>query len=186
MPGYFCSARGTAPNFNNFFLRLVSQRCFVYKKDFRINICKRLCEIVAKRFFLLRWLACLWADINVYPLELLSKHKSFWSVIFVAQSVCVISLLFTHSGAKMVNHREESPPINGTAQRESNNHPDVAHAGDDDSVEEHLKHAAIIEAPDGGYGWIVLICAFFCNVIVDGIIFTAPETLCKFFWALGF
>jgi hypothetical protein len=54
------------------------------------------------------------------------------------------------------------------------------HAGDDDSVEEHLKHAAIIEAPDGGYGWVVLVCAFFCNVIVDGIIFTAPETLCKF------
>lgn len=67
---------------------------------------------------------------------------------------------------------------NGTAQREDLDN----HNGDDDSVEEHLKYATIIEAPDGGYGWVVLVAAFFCNVIVDGIIFTAPETLCEFFW----
>jgi hypothetical protein len=52
---------------------------------------------------------------------------------------------------------------------------------DDDSVEEHLKYATIIEAPDGGYAWIVLFAGFCCNVIVDGIIFTAPETLCMYF-----
>ncbi|KAI6241677.1 hypothetical protein M3Y99_00328900 [Aphelenchoides fujianensis] len=56
---------------------------------------------------------------------------------------------------------------------------DDEHARDeaDDFLEERLKEAAIIEPPDGGYGWIVLGCAFFCNVIVDGIIFTAPERL---------
>jgi hypothetical protein len=70
-----------------------------------------------------------------------------------------------------MDEKDESPVNNGIAQD--------LHADDDDSVEEHLKHATIIEAPDGGYGWVVLIAAFFCNVIVDGIIFTAPETLCE-------
>ncbi|KAI6176598.1 hypothetical protein M3Y97_00815600 [Aphelenchoides bicaudatus] len=79
----------------------------------------------------------------------------------------------------MVEQKDEDLPAtgNGTTQNELNNHLDVPHTGDDDSVEEHLKHAAIIEAPDGGYGWVVLVCGFFCNVIVDGIIFTAPECL---------
>ena len=67
--------------------------------------------------------------------------------------------------------KDESLVTNGHAQ------VDYEHTNDDDSVEAHLKHATIVEAPDGGYGWIVLIAGFFCNVIVDGIIFAAPATL---------
>lgn len=26
--------------------------------------------------------------------------------------------------------------------------------------------------PDGGYGWVVMVAAFLCNVVVDGIIFS--------------
>lgn len=26
--------------------------------------------------------------------------------------------------------------------------------------------------PDGGWGWVVMIASFFCNIIVDGIIFS--------------
>ena len=25
--------------------------------------------------------------------------------------------------------------------------------------------------PDGGYGWVIMIASFFCNVIVDGVCF---------------
>ena len=44
---------------------------------------------------------------------------------------------------------------------------------DEDKLEERLRSVGIVEAPDGGYGWVVLFAAFACNVIVDGIIFTA-------------
>lgn len=29
-----------------------------------------------------------------------------------------------------------------------------------------------IRAPDGGYGWVVVLASFFCNIIVDGVIFS--------------
>ena len=25
--------------------------------------------------------------------------------------------------------------------------------------------------PDGGYGWVIMIASFFCNIIVDGVCF---------------
>lgn len=31
---------------------------------------------------------------------------------------------------------------------------------------------AHIVPPDGGWGWVVMIASFFCNIIVDGIIFS--------------
>lgn len=69
----------------------------------------------------------------------------------------------------------------GYKDERTENNGNTQHADDnDDSVEEHLKYATIIEAPDGGYGWVVLFAGFCCNVIVDGIIFTAPETLRAF------
>lgn len=34
---------------------------------------------------------------------------------------------------------------------------------------------AVIVPPDGGWGWVIVTASFFCNVIVDGIIFTAGQ-----------
>lgn len=42
-----------------------------------------------------------------------------------------------------MDHKEETPPINGNAQKDHL----IVPQNDDDSVEEHLKHAVIIEAP---------------------------------------
>lgn len=33
--------------------------------------------------------------------------------------------------------------------------------------------ASVVVPPDGGWGWVVMIASFFCNVIVDGIVLTA-------------
>lgn len=40
-------------------------------------------------------------------------------------------------------------------------------------LEERLEQAAIVEPPDGGWGWMVVFGSFLANVIVDGVIFTA-------------
>lgn len=31
---------------------------------------------------------------------------------------------------------------------------------------------ALIVPPDGGWGWVVVFAAFYCNLVVDGIIYT--------------
>lgn len=31
---------------------------------------------------------------------------------------------------------------------------------------------AIVVAPDGGWGWMVVFAAFYCNIIVDGIAYS--------------
>ncbi|CAG2180301.1 unnamed protein product [Oppiella nova] len=40
----------------------------------------------------------------------------------------------------------------------------------DDEVEPHI--LITDPAPDGGYGWVVVLASFLCNVIVDGIAYT--------------
>ncbi|RZB40363.1 MFS 1 domain containing protein [Asbolus verrucosus] len=37
---------------------------------------------------------------------------------------------------------------------------------------EEIKEEFAVIPPDGGWGWIVLLCSFLCNLIVDGAIFT--------------
>ncbi|XP_055639332.1 monocarboxylate transporter 12 isoform X2 [Toxorhynchites rutilus septentrionalis] len=32
---------------------------------------------------------------------------------------------------------------------------------------------SVIVPPDGGWGWVVMIASFFCNIVVDGIVFSA-------------
>lgn len=33
--------------------------------------------------------------------------------------------------------------------------------------------ATVVVPPDGGWGWVVMVSSFLCNVIVDGIVLTA-------------
>jgi hypothetical protein len=39
--------------------------------------------------------------------------------------------------------------------------------------------------PDGGWGWVIVIASFFCNIIVDGIIFTSGMFLSDLTRAFG-
>jgi MFS transporter, MCT family, solute carrier family 16 (monocarboxylic acid transporters), member 14 len=46
-----------------------------------------------------------------------------------------------------------------------------------EKMEEELPTASVIIPPDGGWGWLVMMASFSCNVIVDGIIFSAGSIL---------
>lgn len=39
-------------------------------------------------------------------------------------------------------------------------------------VDKKLLKRDPVRAPDGGYGWVVVLASFFCNIIVDGVIFS--------------
>ncbi len=42
----------------------------------------------------------------------------------------------------------------------------------DEQEEEDISQRPHIVPPDGGWGWVVMMAAFGCNIIVDGIIFS--------------
>lgn len=43
---------------------------------------------------------------------------------------------------------------------------------DDEDHQDELNQRPHIVPPDGGWGWVVMMAAFGCNVVVDGIIFS--------------
>lgn len=51
--------------------------------------------------------------------------------------------------------------------------------GSDEDLEDNndFKRETRVVPPDGGWGWVVVLASFFCNVMVDGIIFTAGMLL---------
>jgi hypothetical protein len=48
---------------------------------------------------------------------------------------------------------------------------------DDDSVEERLKTAGIVEAPDGGFGWVNTRCPY--NTLIPFVIGSSSLCFCK-------
>lgn len=38
---------------------------------------------------------------------------------------------------------------------------------------EDVATASVVVPPDGGWGWVVMMASFCCNVVVDGIVFSA-------------
>lgn len=49
-------------------------------------------------------------------------------------------------------------------------HPAITEVDENSSQKEQKEQQ--FKAPDGGYGWVVVLASFFCNVIVDGVIFS--------------
>ncbi|CAJ0584524.1 unnamed protein product, partial [Mesorhabditis spiculigera] len=48
--------------------------------------------------------------------------------------------------------------------------------GDEEEVEKKLEEVGTVQIPDGGYGWVIVAASFLANVVVDGVIFTAPAS----------
>uniref|UniRef100_A0AC34GQ21 Major facilitator superfamily (MFS) profile domain-containing protein n=1 Tax=Panagrolaimus sp. ES5 TaxID=591445 RepID=A0AC34GQ21_9BILA len=44
-------------------------------------------------------------------------------------------------------------------------------------TETRLEEVGVIQPPDGGYGWVVVLASFFANAVVDGVIFSIGETI---------
>lgn len=52
--------------------------------------------------------------------------------------------------------------------------------GQDDDVLSYCEYNEIPPPPDGGYGWVIVIASFLCNMIVDGIAYTFGVFLGEF------
>lgn len=49
-----------------------------------------------------------------------------------------------------------------------------------DSEEENALRPELPPPPDGGYGWVIVVASFFCNMVVDGITYTFGVFLTQF------
>lgn len=50
----------------------------------------------------------------------------------------------------------------------------------DDDVLSYCEYTEVPPPPDGGYGWVIVIASFLCNMIVDGIAYTFGVFLGEF------
>lgn len=77
--------------------------------------------------------------------------------------VCINSSRLILTGSDAFNQDNHSQQKSG---KQVKNGKGNGHDDDDDDREE------LTRAPDGGFGWFVVIASFICNVIVDGVIFS--------------
>lgn len=60
-----------------------------------------------------------------------------------------------------------------TPQKDTSETVDIQNSnGDTTNINDVSDDAEIVVPPDGGWGWVVIIASFMCNMIVDGIIFS--------------
>ncbi|VVC24375.1 Major facilitator superfamily,Major facilitator superfamily domain [Cinara cedri] len=76
-----------------------------------------------------------------------------------------------------VNHHHDRHKNHNNNNNNSRNNGSVGGASRKISAAQMMKKGtggslAIIVPPDGGWGWVVVFAAFYCNVVVDGIIFS--------------
>lgn len=50
--------------------------------------------------------------------------------------------------------------------------PETAKVAEEEESNDTGEEAEIVVPPDGGWGWVVVVASFMCNMIVDGIIFS--------------
>ncbi|CAB0017350.1 unnamed protein product, partial [Nesidiocoris tenuis] len=88
-------------------------------------------------------------------------------------------------GSDRAGGGEEGLPLRGDVQDGGDLSPDGDDDGGDggceecDCGEEHCG-AEIPPPPDGGYGWVIVVASFLCNMIVDGIAYTFGVFLGEF------
>ncbi|CAB3401066.1 unnamed protein product [Caenorhabditis bovis] len=56
---------------------------------------------------------------------------------------------------------------------------------DPELIEKEIEQIGIVQPPDGGYGWVIVVASFLINMIVDGVIFTVGKILLPA-WVEGF
>ncbi len=76
------------------------------------------------------------------------------------------------------NHSETTQPpdhVSGTATE--NDHQRAAGGGADGAISSHatVEESLVPVPPDGGFGWVIMVASFFCNVIVDGVCFRSGK-----------
>ncbi|CRK96937.1 CLUMA_CG010346, isoform A [Clunio marinus] len=74
------------------------------------------------------------------------------------------------NAVEMVPSKSDNTPKNGNMNNNNNNNNNVKESTQPEPVEP--TQTMIVIPPDGGFGWIVMLASFCCNIIVDGIVFS--------------